>query len=226
MTTNPSHILIARNSRSSTNPSASLSSPTETHAAASGIFRSTGSPPWLLEEREIDSHLSSLNSDEDEDEGIEIDNTFTRHSPFPGGVKIVVEGTTFWLVIAHISVVTQDKILCRRAHKEVLYFASPFFQAALSGNWSETGRPSSVITIPKTFSGPQADLNMDMANHNPETEANEMNSTAAKKETDVLATCQSSINRQVDREERSSNQRIPKYIIKLSFDYRKVSLLM
>ncbi|KAF8744917.1 hypothetical protein AX14_012743 [Amanita brunnescens Koide BX004] len=192
MTTNPSHILIARNSRSSTNPSASLSSPTETHAAASGIFRSTGSPPWLLEEREIDSHLSSLNSDEDEDEGIEIDNTFTRHSPFPGGVKIVVEGTTFW------------------AHKEVLYFASPFFQAALSGNWSETGRPSSVITIPKTFSGPQADLNMDMANHNPETEANEMNSTAAKKETDVLATCQSSINRQVDREERSSNQRIPK----------------
>jgi hypothetical protein len=37
-----------------------------------------------------------------------------------------------------------------RAHKEVLYFASPFFEAALSGNWSETGRPpsmSSVITI-------------------------------------------------------------------------------
>ena len=37
-----------------------------------------------------------------------------------------------------------------RAHKEVLWFASPFFQAALSGNWAETGRPlsmSSVITI-------------------------------------------------------------------------------
>ena len=110
MTTNPSHILIARNSRSSTNPSASLSSPTETHAAASGIFRSTGSPPWLLEEREMDSNLSSLNSDEDEDEGIEIDNTFTRHNPFPGGVKIVVEGTTFWLVIALRTPVIQDKI--------------------------------------------------------------------------------------------------------------------
>jgi hypothetical protein len=39
---------------------------------------------------------------------------------------------------------------CYRAHKEVLWFASPFFQAALSGNWAETGRPlsmSSVITI-------------------------------------------------------------------------------
>ena len=107
----------------------------------------------------------------------------------------------------------------------MLYFASPFFQAALSGNWSETGRPSSVITIPKTFTGPQADVNVDMVNHNSETEANDANATT-KKEPDVLATCQSSINRQVDREERSSNQRIPKYIIKLSFDYRKVTLLM
>lgn len=37
-----------------------------------------------------------------------------------------------------------------RAHKEVLIFASPFFEAALSGSWAETGRPqsmSSVITI-------------------------------------------------------------------------------
>lgn len=214
MTTNPSHILIARNSRSSTNPSASLSSPTETHAAASGIFRSTGSPPWFLEEREMDSNLSSLNSDEDEDEGIEIDSTFTRHSPFPGGVKIVVEGTTFWLVIAHSALVIQDNIPRRRAHKEVLYFASPFFQAALSGNWSETGRPSSVITIPKTSTGSQADVNVDLVNHNSETETDV--NAATKKETDVLATCQSSINRQVDREERSGNQRIPKYIIKLS----------
>jgi hypothetical protein len=38
-----------------------------------------------------------------------------------------------------------------RAHKEILYFASPFFEAILSGDWAETaGRPmsmSSVITI-------------------------------------------------------------------------------
>jgi hypothetical protein len=45
-----------------------------------------------------------------------------------------------------------------RAHKEVLFFASPFFEAALSGNWSETGRRpesiSSVITISQPPSDP------------------------------------------------------------------------
>ncbi|KAK0461356.1 uncharacterized protein EV420DRAFT_1266925 [Desarmillaria tabescens] len=131
MTTNPSHILIARNSRGPNNPSASLSSPTETHAAAAGIFRSSGSPTWLLEECESDDIVSELEVDDD-DEAIELDETFTKNSKFPGTVKIVVESTTFW------------------AHKEVLYFASPFFEAALSGDWAETGRPpsmSSVITI-------------------------------------------------------------------------------
>ncbi len=51
--------------------------------------------------------------------------------------------------------------LCSRAHKEVLYFASAFFQAALCGGWAETeketGRPqsvSSVITISQPPSVP------------------------------------------------------------------------
>ncbi|KAF8919953.1 hypothetical protein CPB85DRAFT_1373197 [Mucidula mucida] len=101
MTTNPSHILIARNSRGPNNPSATLSSPTETHAAAAGIFRSSGSPPWLFEECETDEVVSELEVDSD-DEAIEIDNTFTKNNAFPGTVKIVVESTTFW------------------AHKEVL----------------------------------------------------------------------------------------------------------
>lgn len=52
-----------------------------------------------------------------------------------------------------------------RAHKEVLYFASAFFQAALSGGWAETERDtarpqsmSSVITIsqPPTVPGGSA----------------------------------------------------------------------
>ncbi|KIM83304.1 hypothetical protein PILCRDRAFT_439502 [Piloderma croceum F 1598] len=138
MTTNPSHILIARNSRGPNNPSAALSSPTETHAAASGIFRSSGSPPWLLEECETDDIISELSTDDDE-EAIDIDDAFTKHSRFPGTVKIIVESTTFW------------------AHKEVLFFASPFFEAALSGGWAETGRPpsmSSVITISQPPSNP------------------------------------------------------------------------
>lgn len=95
MTTNPSHILIARNSRGSNNPSAALSSPTETHAAASGIFRSSGSPPWLLEECETDDIVSDLSTDDDE-EAIDIDEAFTKRSRFPGTVKIIVESTTFW----------------------------------------------------------------------------------------------------------------------------------
>ncbi|KAI0259249.1 hypothetical protein BC834DRAFT_907168 [Gloeopeniophorella convolvens] len=140
MTTNPSHILIARNSRGAANPSASLSSPTETHAAAAGIFRSSASsPPWFADgaagaAAEPDADVVSELSIADSSQGpIDVDRAFTPHSEFPGTVKIVVESTTFW------------------AHREVLWFASPFFQAALSGNWAETGgRPgsvSSVITI-------------------------------------------------------------------------------
>ncbi|KAF9807581.1 hypothetical protein IEO21_08141 [Rhodonia placenta] len=138
---NPPHILIARNSRGPNiiNPSASLSSPTETHAAAAGIFRSSGDPPYYLEECESDEMVSALSIDGDYEDPIEIDETFTEGSRFPGTVKIIVEATTFW------------------AHKEVLYFASSFFKAALSGDWAETGRPrsmSSVITISQPPSVP------------------------------------------------------------------------
>lgn len=50
-----------------------------------------------------------------------------------------------------------------RAHKEVLFFASPFFEAALSGDWAETGRPqsmSSVITISQPPTVPRADSSL------------------------------------------------------------------
>jgi hypothetical protein len=99
MSTNPSHILIARNSRGPNNPSAALSTPTETHAAAAGIFRSSGSPPWVLQECETDDIESELSGTDDaEEEPIEIDETFSRYTRFPGTVKIVVGSTTFWCV--------------------------------------------------------------------------------------------------------------------------------
>lgn len=95
MTTNPSHVLMARNSRGPNNPSANLSSPTETHAAAAGVFRSSGSPPWLFEECETDDVVSDLEVDSD-DEVIDLDESFTKNCALPGTVKIVVESTTFW----------------------------------------------------------------------------------------------------------------------------------
>lgn len=94
---------------------------------------------------------------------IEVHPTFSQHAAHPGTVKIIVEATTFW------------------AHKDVLHFASPFFEAALSGecvacsldpvrstdlgthSWSESSSRdpskrtsiSSVITIsqPPSFPG-------------------------------------------------------------------------
>ena len=94
MSTNPSHLLIARNSRGHHTPSASLSSPTETHAAASGIFRSSGSPLWHTDDIETETVASATTDDPLID--IELDETFTRQAQFPGTVKIIVESTTFW----------------------------------------------------------------------------------------------------------------------------------
>ena len=94
MAINPSHILIARNSRNNHNPAASLSIATETHAAAAGVFRSAGSPPWTAQEHEVDVAFDA--SESEDDVSIDIDDTFTRHSPLPGTVKIIVETTTFW----------------------------------------------------------------------------------------------------------------------------------
>jgi hypothetical protein len=96
-TLNPPHVLIARNSR--TGSSAALSSPIETHAAAAGIFRSSamGSPPWMLEELDPEeSDVPELNIEDGADGVIEVDQTFRENAAFPGTVKIVVEGTTFW----------------------------------------------------------------------------------------------------------------------------------
>ena len=80
--------------------------------------------------------------------------TSTRRSPrtpsFPGRSKLLSRARHSGALIDTRSDELADDGTCFRAHKEVLWFASPFFQAALSGNWAETGRPlsmSSVITI-------------------------------------------------------------------------------
>ncbi|KAG6816967.1 hypothetical protein H0H87_001281 [Tephrocybe sp. NHM501043] len=124
--------------------------------------------------------------DDDGEEAIEIDEAFTKNSRFPGTVKIIVESTTFWLA---------------PAHKEVLFFASPFFEAALSGNWSETGpgRPpsmSSVITIsqPPTVPSERAKANTEASTEmtftpiDPEVDASELDIIAEQDTTSSSST--------------------------------------
>ena len=92
-----------------------------------------------------------------------------------------------------------------RAHKEVLWFASPFFQAALSGNWAETGRPlsmSSVITIsqPPTVPGdkihPDAPTAMTFAPVDPDLDPDELDfDVSESSEPEVLESSTSTIVR-------------------------------
>ncbi|CAG7850671.1 SubName: Full=Uncharacterized protein {ECO:0000313/EMBL:CCA75670.1} [Serendipita indica DSM 11827] len=141
---NPAHALIARSS-TSLSPTETLTTP----ATASGIFPRTatsslrtGSPPRVTHEVSLGSSgeegVDSNEGEEGQFTPIEIDETFSG-SPglrWPGNIKIIVQATTFW------------------AHRDILVFASPFFDAALSGSWSETkARPvstSSIITIQQT----------------------------------------------------------------------------
>ncbi|KAG8703479.1 hypothetical protein FRC08_002810 [Ceratobasidium sp. 394] len=144
MASNPANILIARSSRSSNTLTALV--PTETHAAASAIFpRSSSSPPWLLEEAGVeDIDELEISDDNGDTEPIDVDITFRRDASYVGTVKIIVEATTFW------------------AHKDILMFASPFFEAVLSGNWAETSvnrnrtSCSSIITISQPPSQPSS----------------------------------------------------------------------
>lgn len=150
MSSNPANILIARSSRSSNTLSALV--PTETHAAASAIFpRSSSSPPWLLEEAEVEDIEEVEASDENADtEPIEVDATFrcahwiprlahinlllhSRDASYVGTVKIIVEATTFWYVPPPNLPIGCEMKWDDRAHKDILMFASPFFEAVLSG---------------------------------------------------------------------------------------------
>jgi hypothetical protein len=99
-----------------------------------------------------------------------------------------------------------------RAHKEVLWFASPFFQAALSGNWAETGRPlsmSSVITIsqPPIVPGdkihPDAPIAMTFAPMDPDLDPEELDiELSESSEPEVIESSTSTIVRpgEVDKQ--------------------------
>ncbi|RXK40539.1 hypothetical protein M231_02191 [Tremella mesenterica] len=124
-TSNPSHLLISRNSPRS---------PTHTHLVPT--FAARHSSLVSLDANDASAHHrtqsapinpSSLNlPEETEEEGgeevetVEVHPTFRRDAALSGTVKVRVGGSDFW------------------CHKEILYFASPFFQGLLQGCWAET----------------------------------------------------------------------------------------
>jgi hypothetical protein len=128
-TSNPSHLLISRNPPRS--PAHPQLAPTWTSRHAPTSTSGFPSPsilgPWPGDEAGSSRARSSsapLPHPEDTDDGVdeeeEVENvvihpTFTREAEMPGRVKVVVGRYEFW------------------CHKEILWFASPFFKALLEG---------------------------------------------------------------------------------------------
>mgnify|MGYP002718795330 CR=1 FL=1 len=128
---NPSHLLISRNPRSPAHPQLAPTL-TSRHSHAGVPPNLTGLSSWAI----VSDHTLSTptgagqsgtaydalydgdqdeGSSDEEEEEIAIHSTFTRDAAMPGTVKVIVGRYTFW------------------CHKEVLWFASPFFQSVLEG---------------------------------------------------------------------------------------------
>lgn len=138
MSSNPSHLLISRNPpRSPAHPQLDPAL-TSRHSSSRSDNRSS-SGRWVYAEDRPSRYLSEDDIDEEaelEDEGpIDVHPTFRSDAELPGKVKVIVGRNEFW------------------CHKEVLWFASPFFEGLLNGNWAESNplhedaysRPSTVI---------------------------------------------------------------------------------
>ncbi|XAO24414.1 hypothetical protein I312_103214 [Cryptococcus bacillisporus CA1280] len=138
MSSNPSHLLISRNPpRSPAHPqldptltSRHLSSPSHNRNPSGRWVYAEDHPSRHPSEDEIAKEI------ELEDESpIDVHPTFLCDAELPGKIKVIVGRNEFW------------------CHKEVLWFASPFFEGLLSGNWAESNplhedvhsRPSTVI---------------------------------------------------------------------------------
>ncbi|WWD03656.1 hypothetical protein V865_001711 [Kwoniella europaea PYCC6329] len=168
---NPSHLLISRNSprspahpqlaHASTSrhhhahvPSSPLPSPRQnflgrwhqSHSAdeiRSSSYNSNRTQRESIREgfkEDMMNRQTTLDSQEQED-GVEdvlidVHPTFLPDASMPGKVKVIVGRNEFY------------------CHKDVLWFASPFFQGLLQGNWAETN----PITNPTTPSSYAIDL--------------------------------------------------------------------
>ncbi|WWD19641.1 hypothetical protein CI109_104103 [Kwoniella shandongensis] len=174
-TSNPSHLLISRN------PPRSPAHPQLAHASTSQHHgHLTSSPPqaqtrptilgrWHHSADELTSsashnrHISEpfngrakghdgtaeAESGDDDDEGvggrggqreydevISVHPTFLHDAAMPGKVKVIVGRNEFW------------------CHKEILWFASPFFQGLLEGNWAETNHGDTLSVLSSSYVEP------------------------------------------------------------------------
>ncbi|ODN77674.1 hypothetical protein L202_04824 [Cryptococcus amylolentus CBS 6039] len=147
---NPSHLLISRNPPRS--PAHPQLDPTLTsrHPGAASSPPATTLGRWVYDDTFTGQRPSGTYNDttddeyeesESEDEGpIEVHPTFQRGAELPGRVKVVVGKNEFW------------------CHKEVLWFASPFFEGLLLGNWAESKpRPPSPTLAPPLNPPPDTD---------------------------------------------------------------------
>ncbi|ORX40571.1 hypothetical protein BD324DRAFT_678025 [Kockovaella imperatae] len=137
---NPSHRLLSR--RSPAHPQLAPTS-TARHSPSASLPPSIGTWTYTHATRSAEDLRRSFNDDEhgsllehqsgevnEEEETVEVHETFQPGSALPGRVKVIVGRYHFW------------------CHKEVLWFASPFFQCLLQGSWAETSRktpPGSTI---------------------------------------------------------------------------------
>ena len=106
MSTNPSHLLLSRNPRAPAHP----------QVAHTSTSRHSHSPPAHLWHDDV-HHARPVSGGppgrEPSSTDFEVFATFRREATLPGTVKVIVDGHDFW------------------CHKEVLFFASPFFEGLL-----------------------------------------------------------------------------------------------
>lgn len=130
---NPSHLLINRNppipahpqlfpqstSRHSHSHARHYSTPGPGSAALAGedgTYARVSLDARVLEEVDEHDGTTEHNDEEDEEEElVAVHPTFARHAAFKGRIKVMVGRNEFW------------------CHKEILWFASPFFQGLLQG---------------------------------------------------------------------------------------------
>lgn len=118
MSSNPSHLLISRNPpRSPAHPQLDPAL-TSRHSSSQSHNRSS-SGRWVYAEDRPSRYPSEDDIDKEaelEDQGpIDVHPTFRCGAELPGKVKVIVGRNEFW------------------CHKEVLWFASPFFEGLLNG---------------------------------------------------------------------------------------------